>query len=166
MKKWYRTALFAMLFAFAFALSGCSAEDLAPEEGVLEGNRFSSFEVVDMNYGKRLIRFENKPMVVNFWATWCPPCQKEMGEFQSFQEAHPEVALHLVSLGETPDEIRTFFQEESLNLEAVIDPTGKGVQLYRVQAIPTTLVVNSKGIIVLRKVGPITKKELEHALRN
>ena len=114
----------------------------------------------------KIANYKDQVVVVNFWATWCPPCQKEMGEFQSFQEAHPEVALHLVSLGETPDEIRTFFQEESLNLEAVIDPTGKGVQLYRVQAIPTTLVVNSKGIIVLRKVGPITKKELEHALRN
>lgn len=164
MKSWKKSAVLGLLLMFVFSLSGCFAEDLSNEEGVLEGKKFTSFAIINLNREKQVIQFEGKPMVLNFWATWCPACQSEMGELQKFKDLHPEVMLHLVSIGETPDEIQNFLTEQGLNLDAVIDPTGKGAQLYRVTAIPTTLVVDKTGMIVFRKVGAITEEELAKAL--
>ena len=103
-------------------------------------------------------------MVINFWATWCPPCVGEMPELQKFSERNQEVELYLVSIQESPTTIRNFLNREGLNLTPVIDTTGEAARFYRVSVVPTTIVVNAQGIIIYRKTGPVTADELERVL--
>lgn len=137
---------------------------VSAEKGVMKGFEFTTFHAMTLDGQSFQLGHQGYPMIINFWATWCPPCRGEMGEFQKFNQKNPGVELYLVSLREDAGTIRNYLQENQLNLNPMIDPTGKGAEYYRVTAIPTTLVVNAEGIIIFRKVGPITASELEQVL--
>lgn len=133
--------------------------------GVMKGNQLISFEVIDLAGKPFKVEPKGKPMVINFWATWCPPCVGEMPELQKFKEKNPAIDLHLVSIQEDSETVKEFLKEQNLKLNPILDSTGKIAQQYRINAIPTTLVVNTQGVIIYRKTGPVTASELEKVLK-
>ena len=149
------------VFALVFMISASNA---FAAKGVMKGSEFTTINVTNMQNEGFQLGHQGYPMVINFWATWCPPCRGEMPELQKFGERNPGVELYLVSLQESPETIRGFLKSNGLNLKPVIDPTGAAAELYRVTAIPTTIVVNEDGIIIYRKVGAVTAEELEKVL--
>lgn len=157
-KKGCMYVVTSLLWIFLFMLP------VSAEKGVMKGYEFTTFNAMTLDGQRFQLGHQGYPMVVNFWATWCPPCRGEMPEFQKFSQRNPDVELYLVSLREDAGTIRNYLRENQLNLNPVIDPTGKGAEYYRVTAIPTTVVVNAEGMIIFRKVGPITASELEQVL--
>ena len=155
---------FLGVIAVAALVTFSYGSDAFAAKGVMKGSEFTTIDVTNMKGEGFQLGHQGYPMVVNFWATWCPPCRGEMPELQKFGERNPGVELYLVSLQESPDTIRGFLRDNGLNLKPVIDPTGRAAELYRVTAIPTTIVVNEEGIIIYRKVGPVTAAELERVL--
>jgi len=151
-----------LLVAMLFVSMGMGV--VSAKKGIMQGDELTTFDAMTLDGEKFRLGHQGYPMVINFWATWCPPCRSEMPEFQKFSEKHPGVEMYLVSLEESPQTIRSFMRSEGLNLSPVIDPTGDAANYYRVTAIPTTLVVNRDGIIIYRKVGVVTAKELESVL--
>lgn len=112
----------------------------------------------------RLSDFQGKPVVVNFWATWCPPCR---AEFPDFQDAAVDNADSLVIIGinntsaDQRDNISPFLEEFGITFPIVLDEKGDVVEAYRVLGLPTTVFINSDGIINEVFTGPLNKAYIE-----
>lgn len=101
------------------------------------------------------------PAVVNFWASWCVYCRKELPLLDSASKRYPEVHFIGVNLGEPPRMARTFWTELRLSFSSVLDPYGDLKKEFDVFARPTTLFINAQGDVVSRHNGPLTAVELE-----
>ena len=113
------------------------------------------------------VKANGKPYVINFWATWCPPCQAEIPDLAAFYAANGNKAdFYAVNLQEEAQPVQKFMTERKADLPVVLDTNGDAANLYGVRAIPTTVVVNAEGKVVYRKTGGVTKEELEDVINH
>ena len=104
-----------------------------------------------------LTSYAGRPMVVNLWATWCPPCRREMPVFEQAQAEFPEVAIVLVNQGESAQQARGFLESEELALsDVLLDPQSRTMQATGARALPTTLFFDAQGQLVDFHMGEIT----------
>jgi len=112
----------------------------------------SDESVVEFGYKKDI-------SVVNFWATWCAPCKKEMPSLNNLAESmkHDDVRIITVASGRNSKEaIDAFFTDNNLgNLNKFRDPRGKMAMIYGVTALPTTVVIDPAGREIGRIIGDI-----------
>lgn len=95
-----------------------------------------------------LAQFRGEPMVINLWATWCPPCVREMPMFAQAAIANPDITFAFVNQGEGIEEIEAFLDAQDLSLEHVIlDPTWSTSRHYEARGLPTTLFISSDGSV-------------------
>jgi thiol-disulfide isomerase/thioredoxin len=115
----------------------------------------------------RLSDFKGKPVIVNFWATWCGPCR---AEFPEFQEVAIENGDNLVIIGvnhtssDTPSLVPDFVQEFGITFPIVLDETGETVKTYRVLGLPTTIFIDRSGIVREVFTGPVNKAYIDSKL--
>ena len=103
--------------------------------------------------------FEGKPTVVNLWATWCPPCQREMPVLQRAQADHPELHFVFLNQGESAETVQRFLASRNLDLRNVLlDPKGQAGAHFKQSALPATLFFDAQGRLVDQRIG-----ELSHA---
>jgi cytochrome c biogenesis protein CcmG/thiol:disulfide interchange protein DsbE len=115
-----------------------------------------------------LSKFKGKVVVVNFWATWCPPCREEIPDFISLYESYKGrgVAFVGISLDEKGwAVVKPFIEKYKITYPVVLDD-GKSQAAYGgIQYIPTTFIVDKTGQIVDKVVGGISKADLEKKIR-
>jgi len=114
------------------------------------------FELGDLDARPvRLADFRGRVVLLNFWATWCPPCRKELPALEEVARAFAAEGLTVltVSVREPADTVRTFVQEVGLGLPVLLDDDGVVSDRYGVLAIPTTVVVDRRGRAVGRIIG-------------
>jgi len=103
-----------------------------------------------------------KAVVVNFWATWCPPCREEMPYFEDiFVDNKKELEILGVNLQESERAISNFISEIPVTYNLLLDPDADVKALYNVFTQPVTYFVDKSGLIVDKKFGPLTPKEIE-----
>lgn len=106
---------------------------------------------------QRLSDRRGKVVLVNFWATWCPPCRKELPSMQRLWEKlkSEAFAMHAIDVGESVDEIMPFIFSTGteLTFPILLDRDSKALRQWPVIAIPTTFVVDKQGRIAYRSVG-------------
>jgi thiol-disulfide isomerase/thioredoxin len=105
-----------------------------------------------------------KPVIVNFWATWCPPCRAELPAFEEVYRNHRDTGLVIVGVdvAESPDVVAKFVAETGLTFSIALDTGGETTELYRIQGMPTTLFVGRDGKIRDTVIGgPLTKAAIE-----
>lgn len=111
-----------------------------------------------------LAEFRGKPVLLNFWATWCGPCRAEMPEFQ---EAATDNANDLVVIGvnntanDTPELVGDFVDELGVTFIILLDEDGKTSETYRVLGLPTTIFIDRNGVVNEVFTGPINKAYIE-----
>lgn len=105
------------------------------------------------------------PLVVNIWATWCPPCRREMPVLQRVQQARDDVTIVLVNAGETTAEIAHYLAAEQLQLDNLWrDPQQQLGQQVGSRALPTTLFYHSDGRLADSHLGEISAAGLQRAI--
>lgn len=113
----------------------------------------------------RLSDFYGKPIIINFWATWCPPCQAELPYFDAaskfYQDKIQFLMVDLVDGSyETEDSTIQFVEENRYSFPLFFDSYGEGSDAYEITAIPLTVAINSHGQIVTTHLGSMTQEEL------
>jgi len=112
---------------------------------------------------------KGKVVFLNFWATWCAPCRREIPDFISFQEKYggDDFTIIGVSLDEEGFEVvKPYAEEMGINYPLVVDEYGLGDELGGIFAVPTTYFVNEKGDIVGRKIGYFPEEEMKEQIKN
>ncbi len=106
------------------------------------------------------------PVWINFWATWCPPCQRETPDLRDAYEAHRKDGLVLVaiSIQEEPGAVRDYVTRYGLTYTIGMDVTGAIMHTYGVFGIPTHYFIDRDGIIRDRVFGPLDKAGIEQRL--
>ena len=122
------------------------------------------FTVVDGN-GKsvKLSDYVGKPIVLNFWASWCGPCKSEMPEFQQvFEEMGEQVQFLMVNAtaSDTMADAKSFINQYGYTFPVVFDTRGEALYTYGVDAFPTTFFLDRTGTVAGYAVGAISKDTL------
>lgn len=108
---------------------------------------------------------QGQPTVVNLWATWCPPCIREMPVLEEAQGRYPGVNFVFANQGEHPQTIKQFLNEQNLNLEHVLsDRQGGFGRATGSQGLPTTLFYNANGKLVDSHMGELSSASLARGL--
>jgi cytochrome c biogenesis protein CcmG, thiol:disulfide interchange protein DsbE len=113
----------------------------------------------------RLSRQQGKAVLVNFWASWCPPCKAEMPAIQKIFEQYSDQGLVVLGVNatnqDTSSAAEAFAQNEGLNFPILLDDSGGAGKLYQVHALPSTFFIDRRGIIQQVVIGgPISEAQL------
>ena len=103
----------------------------------------------------QLAQYQGKPVIVNFWATWCPPCRREMPSMQRAWEQLREqgIAMLAVDVGETEDTVFPFLADYQVTFPILFDHDSAVMKAWPVKGLPTTFVLDAQGRIVYRAIG-------------
>lgn len=152
---------------FAVNMLNSKQDSVSAKEGTSVGNNAPNFTLTDLS-GKKVnlqdVIRSNRVTILNFWATWCPPCRSEIPEFIRFSQKYSrqQVTIIAVNLQEKTDEVRTFAQKNGMNFPILLDQSGNVGGQYQIYAIPTTLFINNSGIIQYKIEGATTMSTLEN----
>ena len=123
------------------------------------------FTLKDM-YGRdvKLSDYRGKVVLLNFWATWCPPCRAENPDIEEVYNEHKDIdglVLLAPAIGESRDTVAGYMERTDLHYPVGSDPTTQISANYRVLGIPTHIFVDREGIVRDMRVGAMSKKTME-----
>ena len=129
--------------------------------------KLPSTELITLDGGTTsLSAASGKPMVVNLWATWCPPCRREMPVLANAQTQRDDVTFAFVNQGEPPQVIRDYLHGENLQLRNVLlDSFSSVSQEVGSRGLPTTLFFDADGRLVDTHMGELSEASLAHKLQ-
>ncbi|HHX35904.1 MAG TPA: TlpA family protein disulfide reductase [Gammaproteobacteria bacterium] len=108
-----------------------------------------------------------KPLVINLWATWCPPCRREMPVLAAAQQANPDIRFVFVNQGEGQELVNKFLTQQQLSLHNnLLDTGGRLGQAVGSLSLPTTLFYSTDGLLKNNHLGELSHASLKHALRH
>ncbi|MEK7845972.1 MAG: TlpA disulfide reductase family protein [Nitrospinota bacterium] len=129
-------------------------------EPVVGGKIAPDFALPDLQ-GKmyKLSDYKGKVVFINFWATWCKPCEEEMASMQVMYEAirkqYPDFELWAVSIDKgAPDVVKSFVRKYELTFPILHDRNGKIKEIYKTTGVPETFIIDQNGIIAEKVWGP------------
>ena len=152
---------YSLLAIFIFGLPLFSSSALAEEQSrsiyELEKKPVApDFELKDVDGNiHKLSDYRGKVVIINFWATWCPPCRFELPSMQRAYEKlkQQNVEMLAVNIGEDADTIFTFTADYPVTFPLLMDIDSKVSNQYPVVGLPTTYIVSPEGRLVYRAIG-------------
>lgn len=134
--------------------------------GITIGKTAPDFELQDLS-GKnvKLSDFRSKNVVLNFWASWCPPCREEIPEFQRiYRENQDKIVVIGVNLQESKENAESFVKKLGITFPILLDPNAQVKDMYNVFTQPVTYFIDANGKIVDKKFGPLTSEEVNEKI--
>lgn len=155
--------LIAVLIIGGYAIGSTlfAADDKGP---LKEGDKPPAFELVDLDgTARKLSDYEGKAVVVNFWGTFCPPCVKEMPEFERQYAKWKEQGLVILAINLSEDTltVNNFVRRFELNYPILRDVNRKTERSYGLKSYPTTFFIKPDGTLMEIKVGGMTEAEID-----
>ena len=129
-------------------------------------NTAPDFTVLDKDGNTvSLYDYFGKPIIINFWATWCGPCQDELPYFDKmYKEYGDEVVFLMVDLtdgvDDTVESVKKFITEKGYIFPLYFDTNNKGAEAYGINSIPHTIGIDKNGIIVANRIGSLNEEKL------
>lgn len=129
------------------------------ETGIKKGNMAPDFELTTVDgEAVKLSDFQGQKVLLNFWATWCPPCRAEMPDMQKFHEKNEDAVILAVNLRETENSgrnVEDFLEEHGITFQVLLDEETTVANTYNAQALPTSYLINTDGTIHNVAIGPL-----------
>ncbi|ANB58747.1 MULTISPECIES: peroxiredoxin family protein [Anoxybacillaceae] len=136
--------------------------------GTNKGQFAPDFELLSITGNKvKLSDLRGKTVILNFWATWCPPCRAEIPEMQKFYENNKNnnveiLAVNLTNSESSPDTVKDFVRDKGMTFNILLDKQGKIGNLYGIITIPTSYIIDKNGIIREKHVGPMSYETMDN----
>lgn len=106
------------------------------------------------------------PVLINYWATWCPPCREELPLIQArYKRYSPALVVLAINAGEDTETVRNYVNKNDLTFQVLLDPDWKAESLFGIMAYPTSVFIDDKGIIRARYVGEMSADTLDKYLK-
>lgn len=159
-------AAILVLVLAILALAGCGDDltDVAVEPQLAaDGAPAPGFDLPRLDGDGRISLADQpgKPVILNFWASWCGPCRKEMPVIQEFATQTPGVRVVGLAVSDAPADSRAFARETGIDFELGIDRDGSVANRYSATGLPVTVVIDSAGQVVSTWFGEITRPALD-----
>lgn len=135
-----------------------------------EYSMYLDFTVLDMDGNEVTLESKiGKPLVINFWASWCPPCKGEMPDFEEvYQEKGEDITFMMVNMTdggrETVDTAKSFLSDSGYTFPVYFDTQQSAAGTYGISSIPTTIFIDAKGQIIAGSTGAIDKDTLRKGI--
>jgi peroxiredoxin len=153
-EKVMKRLMYAMVLLAVLAACGCSKKD---EKPAVAGNPAPDFTLKDLS-GKEvtLSSLKGKVVLVNFWATWCPPCREEVPSMVRLNQIMQGKNFQMLAISIDEggkDAVEGYFKKAGVTLPALLDTDGKVAKRYGTTGVPETFVVDTKGVILKKVIG-------------
>ncbi|EEM82707.1 AhpC/TSA [Bacillus thuringiensis serovar huazhongensis BGSC 4BD1] len=143
-------------------------KEIIARNGIEIGKSAPDFELTKLDgTNVKLSDLKGKKVILNFWATWCGPCQQEMPDMEAFYKEHKE-NVEILAINYTPSEkgggeekVSNFAKEKGITFPILLDKNIDVTTAYKVITIPTSYFIDTKGVIQDKFIGPMTQKEME-----
>lgn len=155
-----KKSLLCISLLLCLALSACKGKKEGEEKGSPEkGMAAVDITVHDLE-GKTisLSQLKGKVVVLNFWATWCPPCREEMPSMEALYQKYKEnkeFVMLLVSIDENIDTVREFMKKNNYSMPVYHDPDKDAGSAYGITGVPETFLIDKNGIVSEKIIGPL-----------
>ncbi|PFK14924.1 TlpA family protein disulfide reductase [Bacillus cereus] len=148
--------------------SEAAMKEIIARNGIEIGKSAPDFELTKLDgTNVKLSNLKGKKVILNFWATWCGPCQQEMPDMEAFYKEHKE-NVEILAINYTPSEkgggeekVSNFIKEKGITFPVLLDKNIDVTTAYKVITIPTSYFIDTKGVIQDKFIGPMTQKEME-----
>jgi len=166
-RRRFRVGL-SLLAGTAVLLAGLNALPLGPDR---TGRRLPALSLEQLGpdgalTAVDLAAFSGRPLLLNLWATWCPPCRRELPLLAEYARSDTTVTFLLVDQGETAAYVHDFLIDHDLAFpHLLLDPEGRLSRHFEAPGLPTTLVFDASGELVAARLGELSRAWLARALR-
>ena len=159
MNKMLKVILLVIL-ASGLLISGCSA---GAEQGARIGNQAPDFQLPSLDgQTVSLSNFQGKPVLINFWTTWCPPCRAEMPFIQQIfkdeEWSDKGLVILAINIGESPSTVKRFIESYGFSFPVLLDTRGDVALKYGIRPIPVSFFIDKDGIIQVKVIGAFPSK--------
>ena len=151
---------------------GTEVEFLATKEGLAQGEEAPDFELTTLSGETvKLSDYKGKKVILNFWATWCPPCIAEMPLMQNYYDEVKDknveiLAVNLTTEDRGTDKVKEFVKSNNLTFPIPMDVEGDIGSVYQTVTIPTTYIIDTEGRIQKKHIGPMDEKVMKDYIAN
>ena len=157
-----------MIASLIIVLGNGFGKDVKYLSDNLTGRTYRPFKTVDFN-GNEVsldeVLASGKPVVLNFWSTWCGPCKLEHPFMQEYAKRNPDIAFYGVLYQDEVEPARRFLKREGSTYPSLQDPTGAIAITYGVGGVPETFFIDRSGTIIHKENGPLFPPTLEPLLQ-
>ena len=165
-----RRLFYFSLFFTSLLLWGCGQAPSAVTQGP-SGSvpNFSLKNLQNEDVALQSALAKNKAVLVNFWATWCPPCREEIPDLIKLEEKYKDKGFTIlgIDVGESAERVQSFSEKAGMNYPLLLDVDNAVAETYRVVGIPTTYLLNSEGKVLgeYHAFTPQLESDVEKALQ-
>jgi peroxiredoxin len=127
-------------------------------QSVRDNTKTPDFSLEGLNVKRvQLSALKGNVILLNFWATWCDPCKDEMPSMEALYQRYRERDFVLLAISveeRNPEPARRFIQKHRYRLPVLLDPAGKTLDLFEIHRLPATVIIDKKGRIIGKAIGP------------
>ncbi|BCS80704.1 TlpA family protein disulfide reductase [Anaerocellum diazotrophicum] len=156
-----KSVIFILISAILIGILVYQIMSRSKENTAAEG--IVNFKLVSVD-GKEysLLDFRGRKVVLNFFATWCPPCRAEIPDFERFHRENKDVVLIGINIQEDKATVEEFLNSMGVSYPVLLDKDGKVSAQFGIEGIPTTFLIDENGRIIAKNVGMMTYEQLKN----